>query len=128
MALTDRQESNLISKGDCFEHWHSEDRVLTHDDVLTLQGLAKATVVIGDITVDSRQDYLLVDTSVLSITVTLPRANQGREIEIMKNATANYLRILTSGTDKIFGLSEVRVYNYGTSLRFKAIPNGWFII
>lgn len=126
--LSPAQESNLTSFGDCFDHWHSSDRVLDHDSLLALQSLAEPVPVTGDITVTTQQDLILVDTSLKNITVTLPLASKGREIEVMKNAEPNMLIVKTSGTDLILGADELRAYNYGTSLRFKAIPFGWIII
>jgi len=127
-TLTERQVSNLTSAGDCFEHYHSSDRVLSHGDVAELQNLAAVRTITGDFTVGANDDFLLVDTSVVNIAVTLPLAGNGRELEIMKNADANYISIKAVGTDLILGANELRVYNYGTSIRLKAIPNGWAII
>ena len=128
MSLSPQQESTLVSGGDCFDHWHSSDRVRTHDDILTMQALAKATLVSSDTTITSKQDYLIVDTSSGNVTVTLPFSNNGREIEIMKNAQANYLSIVPFGDDVILKSKEVRVFNYGTSLRFKGFTGGWIIV
>jgi len=127
-VFTDRQESALTSGGDCFDHWHSADRVLTHDDVANLQSLDNILNVSSDVSLADQCDLVIVDTSVSNVTLTLPRASNGREVEIMKNAPANYLSIKTVGTDKILGDIELRVYNYGTSLRFKAMQTGWIII
>ena len=125
--LTEQQESNLVSGGDCPDHWHSQDRVLDRSSLLTLQSLARAYETNDSMTVTDTMDYVIVDTSAANVTITLPRSHNGREIEVMKNAAPNYLRILTSNTDKILGYSEIRVYNYGTALRFKAISTGWII-
>ena len=126
--LTQAQESGLTSGGDCVDHWHSTDRILQHDDILEFQQLTKAIAVTSNKTVDDRWDYLLVNTDTGNITITLPPAINGREIEVMKNATPNYVSIVPTGTDRILGSTEIRVFNYGTSLRFKAITGGWFII
>lgn len=126
--LTAQQESSLVSGGDCFDHWHSADRVLDRSSLLTLQSLARAYETNDSITVTDTMDYVIVDTSAGNVTITLPRAHNGREIEVMKNATANTLIILTTSPNKILGESELRVYNYGTSLRFKAVSTGWVMI
>jgi len=126
--ITPFQESSLVSAGDCFEHWHSADRVLDHVSVLSLQGASPAFSVSENFTVTLQQDFILVDTTLKSITISLPLASNGREIEIMKNARPNTLIIQSSGLDLILDSSEVRVYNYGTSLRFKATSFGWIMI
>lgn len=126
--LSPQQESSLTSRGDCFEHWHSEDRVLRHDDVLAYQSLTVVFDVSTNTVIDDRFDFIRVDTSAGNVDVTLPPAKSGRELEVMKNSAANRLRILPSNSDLILGATEVRVFNYGTSLRFKAVSDGWFII
>ena len=126
--LTEQQESNLVSGGDCPDHWHSQDRVLDRSSLLTLQSLARAYETNDSITVTDTMDYVIVDTSAANVTITLPRSHNGREIEVMKNATPNFLKIITTYPDKILGDSEVRVYNYGTALRFKAVTTGWVIV
>lgn len=126
--LTEQQESSLVSGGDNFDHWHSSDRVLDRSSLLTLQSLARAYETNDSITVSDTMDYVIVDTSASDVTITLPRSHNGREIEIMKNATENFLKILTTSPDKVLGESEIRVYNYGTSLRFKSISTGWIIV
>ena len=126
--LTPQQESNLVSGGDCPDHWHSQDRVLDRSSLLTLQSLARAYETNDSITVTDTMDYVIADTSASNITITLPRAHNGREIEVMKNATSNFLKIITTSPDKILEQTEVRVYNYGTALKFKAVSTGWIIV
>lgn len=126
--LTEQQESNLVSGGDCPDHWHSQDRVLDRSSLLTLQSLARAYETNDSITVTDTMDYVIADTSAGNITITLPRSHNGREIEVMKNATPNFLKIITTSPDKILEQTEVRVYNYGTALKFKAVSTGWIIV
>lgn len=128
MPLTGYQESTLTSGGDCFDHWHSSDRILTHDDIGQLQRLSAIINVTGNITASFTQDVLLCDTTSTSFTVSLPVAAQGVEIEIVKIVQANTLTIQLSGTDLIYGQSSVLVYNIGTALRFKSITGGWILI
>lgn len=126
--LTPAQESSLTSGGDNFDHWHSADRVVSHGDLRELQALEVVSPVTSNTVIGNREDFILADTSSNSIIITLPEAKNGREIEIVKNAQANALYITTWGTNLILGSNVVIVYNYGTSLRFKAIPGGWTII
>ena len=121
-------ESQLVGGGDCFLHWHSSDRVITHSDLRKLQQLDVFRTVTGDSSVLPNDDFILVNTTSASVTVTLPLASASREIEIMKNAAPNRISVVTSGTDTILGVTEARIYNYGTSLRFKAVTGGWIII
>lgn len=126
--LSQQQESELISGGDCLAHWHSSDRVVSHGDLRELQNLAVVYNSSGDIMVSTREDFILADTSVSNMTVSLPEARNGREIEVVKYSPANKLTVSAWGSNKILGSDQVIVYNYGTSLRFKAIQGGWIII
>ena len=126
--LTARQESTLTSGGDSFDHWHSSDRIKSHDDISAYQRLANVNAVSSDFTATTNTDFVIVDTSLGNIAVTLPPALNGKEIEVMKNAAANTLYIRPASLNLILGATELKVYNYGTSLRFKAINNGWICI
>lgn len=126
--LTPVQESELVSGGDCFGHWHSSDRVVSHGDLRELQNLAVVYDSSGDVVVSTREDFILADTSSSNLTVSLPEARGGREIEVVKYSPANKLTVAAWGDNKILGADQVIVYNYGTSLRFKAIQGGWIII
>ena len=129
MPLDPIQESNLVSGGDCFEHWHSSDRSLSHDDVLQYQSLTTVRSVSTDINVDDRWDYILVDTSSGNRTVTLPLALNGREIEVIKATAANKVTILPSGADTIIGATGVIIQSRFDAIRLKAVHGtGWFAI
>ena len=129
MPLDPIQESSLVSGGDCFEHWHSSDRTPTHDTVLQYQSLATVRSVTTDVTVDDRWDYILVDTSTGNRTVTLPLANNGREIEVIKATAANKVTILPSGADTIIGATGVIIQSRFDAIRLKAVHGtGWFAI
>lgn len=128
MSLSDQQESALTSGGDCFEHYHTVDRVLDHNSLSQLQQLATTVNVTTNVTAKNGQDILLVDTTAASIDVTLPLAMRGMEFIIVKTAAANVLTIILSGTDLIYGASSVTAFVLGTSLHFKAITGGWILI
>ena len=62
--LDPQQESNLTSQGDCFEHWHSQDRIPTHEFKLGLDYLEMyLSVGSGSTTLAGSEDYVLVDTT-----------------------------------------------------------------
>jgi len=126
--LTSAQESSLTSAGDCFDHWHSSDRILDHTSVLSLQGISQVFKVTDDFTVTLNQDIIAVDTTLKDITITLPLTGNGRDIEIIKVASPFKLYVQLSGTDLIYGETLVEMDVLGTSLRFKAILGGWVLI
>lgn len=128
MPLTPQQESNLTSAGDCREHWHSEDRILSQDSVIQFQNLTTLKPISDDFAVTERWNGVLVDTTLQNVVVTLPTARHGREFEVVKNAAAHYVSIIPTGVDTILGLAEARIYNYGTALRLKAITGGWVFV
>ena len=121
-----RQEALMLNGADCPLHFHSQDRVPTHDTLSALQGVAKQTIPTGeDYTATSQDDYILCAGS---CTVTLPPARNGQEYEIVKTFAGGVVTILPSGTDTIIGTTSVLVYVQWTALRFKAISGGWAII
>ena len=126
--LTAAQESNLTSAGDCFEHWHSQDRAVVHSDIGQLQRLGIITEVTSSGDIKLPQDVLLCDTTASSLTISLPVAPKGTEIEIVKTASPNVLTIQPTSPDLIYGQSSVLVYNIGTALRFKSIQGGWILV
>lgn len=89
-----RIESELTSGGDCFSHYHSSDRVNTHDDVTRLDQLeTSAATSTGPYTVPIGLNYLLVDTTAGGITVNLPTPSLLVSITIIKKVAANVVTV-----------------------------------
>lgn len=127
--LTLQQESNLTSAGDCFEHWHSQDRVPVYSDIAEYQSLARQVVVSSDAFVSPEADYLLVDTSMGDVNIQLPPAMRGREIEVIKTASAYRVIILPDSGETIIGAEGVVIQSRYDALRIKAVQNmGWVAI
>lgn len=122
------QEAALINGGDCFSHWHSEDRVPSQDFLHGLHAVSAQSPVSANATLTGSEDFILVDTSAGNVTVTLPRAINGTEVEIMKKYLANTLIILPQGSDTILLTTGVTIQSGGASLRFKAIGSDWRLI
>lgn len=118
--LDPRQEQALIGGGDCFEHYHSEDRRATQQQMNQLQGILNQTTATANTTLLDHHDHVLVDTSAGSITITLPVGKDGKEYEITKTAAANTVTIVPSGTDTILGATGVVILYQWTSVRLKA--------
>jgi len=126
--LTELQESNLTSYGNCFEHYHLEDRVVDRPKVLAIQELSPVKEITSSFACDDRWDYVVADTTSANITVTLPLAGNGREIEVTKFAAPHYVSIVPTGSDTITGATEVRLFSQWNSVRLKAITGGWVIV
>lgn len=121
-----QQEALMLNGADCPLHYHSIDRIPTHDTLNALEEIAKQVNVAGDIYFATEDDdYILVGQQ---CDVTLPVAKNGKEIEVIKTFNGSYIRILPSGTDTIVGDTSVIVYVQWTALRFKAVAGGWIII
>ena len=75
--MTPWQETALTGGGDCFTHWHSEDRRPTQDFLHGLHSVANTVVASSNITLTGNEDVLRVDTSAGDVIVTLPYAKGG---------------------------------------------------
>lgn len=120
------QEALMLNGADCPLHYHSQDRIPTHDTLNALEAIAKQQVVTGNsYSATEEDDFVLVSQYCV---VTLPVAKNGKEIEVVKTFPGSYIKILPTGTDTIIGDTSVIVYDQWTALRFKAITGGWIII
>lgn len=121
-------DPTLVNGGDCFAHYHSEDRVPRHDTLKGLQSVAERRSVTGDTTLTDSNDFVLVDTSAGNVMITLPRALGGKEYEVTKTSPFNYIAVVPAAGETILGETEVRIFNQWTSIRFKAVAGGWIAI
>ncbi len=120
--ITDR---SLIGGGDCFAHWHSADRVPSSDMLHGLQAIAKQQPVTGDYQATINDDYLLVDTSAGDVTITLPMAVGGNEVEILKMSSAYTVIVLPMGTDTILTTTGVTISTGDAAIHFKSFGTDW---
>lgn len=118
------QENSLIGGGDCFLHFHSDDRVATQDFLHGLQKVAKVLNGTSNVVLKN-EDFVSIDTRTGNITVTMPRAINGREVELNKPYPANTLIIVPQGADTIMQGAGVTISSGGASLRFKAFGTDW---
>ena len=119
------EDRSLVSGGDCFSHWHSEDRRPTQSFLHGLQDIANQVPVSGPVTLKGSEDFVIVDTGAGNVTVTLPKAIRGIEIEVMKLRSANTIIVLPQGTDTILGMPGATITSGGASIRFKAVGTDW---
>lgn len=118
--------NSLTGGGDSFDHYHSTDRIPTHDTLQQIHQLdTKRTVSTATYTVVEQDDILLCSVnSVVSFPAS--KAN-GREIEVVMTG-GNALTVDLAGSDTIFGEGSVLLEIVGTALRFKSISGGWILI
>lgn len=118
----------LNSRGDCYAHWHSEDRIPTQNFLHGLQAIANTTVVTSDTTLNGNTDFVRVDTSAGDVTITLPPAKGGSEITVIKTSALNTLTVKGSGSETINGDNVHTYTTLWSSRTFKAIDGQWSII
>lgn len=124
------EDSSLTGGGDCLSHWHSSDRQATHDLRKGLEGMAYVLEVSVSTQLDGKEDIISVDTSSgATVTVTLPRAIQRREVEILKPNNPGTVLIAPLGTDTLMGSTATRsVSSGGSAIHLKALGTDWRII
>ncbi len=121
----DQVPDSLVNGGDCTLHHHSADRYPTHVTLSRLQQLTNQRVIsTATYTVASTDDILLIG---VVCAVTFPRANNGREIEVVMTGTGN-VTVNFAGTDKLYGQTSALLNLQGMALRFKAIVGGWVLL
>ncbi len=125
--MNDQRESQLYGNAENFEHYHTSEP-FNQSNVAELQGATTVNPVTGDYTLTSRDDIILVDTSSGPVVITLPEAAQGREYEVVKAAEGSYVSVVPTNPDSVLWNEEVRFYNRGTAIRFKATTGNWIAI
>jgi hypothetical protein len=128
MELDDRQISELTGTGECYLHWHPDDRVVTNDTVKGVASQALVTSVSTNTSIGYSPDIVLVDTSAGNITITVPLAKSGNEVKIVKVAAPNTLTIQLSGSDLVYSNTNILVYTIGTALHLKGVDGGYILI
>ncbi len=123
--MTQDQEASLLTGGDCFTHYHSEDRRPTADFLHGLNSVERETVVTtSTYTITSADDHVAVSTT---CTVTLPLAKRG-QIYTVTRSGSGLVTVVTSGMDTVCGDTSVQLTVQWMSLTFKATSSGWIII
>ena len=117
-------EASLVGGGDCFAHWHSQDRQPSQDFLHGLHQLAKVVVKSGNYAVQKNEDFVLVSGIA---TVTLPLSNNGQEYTVVRIGTG-YVTVATTGADTVCGDTSVVMTTRWMSLTFKAVSGGWVIV
>lgn len=123
-----RTESELTGGGDCFAHWHSADRVRTHDDVTRLDQLeTSAATATSPYTVPIGLNYLLVDTTAGNVTVNLPTPSLLVSITIIKKVAGNVVTVQPpSGT--INGAATYPLNTAYQSAKFKSLDGINYVV
>lgn len=126
LDLSDIEVSYLRNGADNPYHFHSHDQIPTHATLLQLEALeAQKSVSTSTYTATGEDDYLLCSATT---TITLPRAINGTEIEIIKSFAGGYVKIVPSGTDLIMGTTSMTILVQYTACHLKSTSLGWLLV
>ena len=122
--MTPQQEAELTGGGDCFAHFHSEDRKATQELLQGLHGVAEQRTFSASTTLTGSENYVLVDAAA-PVNITMPVARNGLEVEVGKRSGVGTVTVLPQGSDTILLGPGVSFTGVGTSIRFKAFGTDW---
>ena len=122
------EDFSLTSGGDCRSHWHSEDRVPTQNFLHGLQTVAARNSVTGSYAATGKEDFIIADTSAADSFITLPKARNGLEVEVLKPSANFTVVILPQGSDTVLGTLGASFTSQNAALRFKAFGTDWKLI
>ena len=122
--ITAQQEDQLINAGECYLHYHPDDRQPTHDTLNRLQNLAAPQATAVSKTLSYENDYIECSAT---CTITFPQARAGKEFEVI-NIGSGTVTVLPTSPDTLVGDTSVVIEQQWTALRFKAVPGGWVLI
>ena len=124
--LSVEQESALTSQGDCYEHYHSSDRLITSEDGITLNAIERsASFVNGTHSIPSDVVYVLANSTSGNVNLTLPNPSKKLSVTVIKTVAGNSVIINTpSGT--INGVSSYTMTSAYQTAKFKAINGNYY--
>ena len=123
--MSPEQEAELVNGGDCRSHFHIDDRQPSQSFLQGLQGVANRVPIAANTTLTGREDFVSVDTSAGNVTLNMPIAKQGLEIEILKLSLLNTVILLPQGADTILLTAGVTITVGNAAVRFKAFGTDW---
>ena len=121
------EEFSLINGGDCFSHFHSEDRRPTQDFLHGLQSVARINYPATSFDVSLHDDYHLVDTTAGAVTATLPLALGNRLITFVRLTGANNITLAVSGVDTVNGGVSLVISSSYSPVRLLAIKGVGYV-
>ena len=126
--LTDTQESNLTSAGDCFEHYHSSDRIPTHEAYTRMLSLESfVAVTSGASVVRSDVDYVLADSTAGVCTLTLPNVSRNGSITVVKVSALNTV-VIQAAVGLINGAATYVLAAAYSHAKLKALGGNYYVV
>lgn len=120
-------EMALVGGGDCFLHFHSEDRRPSRDMLEGLQNLATVVTATADYSASLATDYHLIDTSSGIVAVELAKARGNRLTTFVKTAGGNNLVLTPTAPDTINGASSLIISSTYSPVRLLAIQGVGYV-
>jgi len=125
-VLTPEQESSLVSQGDCHEHYHSSDRVVTHEDGMQLIANEKSVFLAnGSHVIPEGTDYVIADSTSGNVTLALPNPSSKQIVTVIKKVAGNSV-IINAPSGLINGASSYTLSSAYQTARFKAISGNYY--
>ena len=110
------------------EDTRQEDKFPSRDSRVWQDSLETTKTISTNYSVTADDDYLLVDTTSGSVTITLPSAASGRKLTVQRIAGANNVILETSGADTIDGATTFTVSDTRRSVTIKSTHAGYITV
>ena len=124
--LSVEQEAALVSQGDCYEHYHSSDRLITSEDGITLNAIERsASFVNGTHSIPSDVVYVLANSSSGNVNLTLPNPSKRLSVTVIKTSASNSV-IIRSPSGTINGVTSYTLTSAFQTAKFKAIDGNYY--
>lgn len=120
MALTPEQEYQLTSGFDTNLHSHDFDRQLTSKSLAQIQEIEKCITVTANYTASYRDDFILVDSTSNTVTVTLPFAKGQKEIVVVRVKGTFGVTIAAQSPNTVNGSASIPITSPHLAVRLKA--------
>ena len=124
--MNPQQESVLINGGDCPLHYHTIDRVVTHDTLNAIYAIATQHIITTATFTASGADDIIICP--ITCTITLPTAKNGKRYIIIKTFSGSSVIINSTGTDTINGSTSNTISTQWDTRTLLAIDTGGWII
>ena len=118
------QENQLTQGGECYLHYHPDDRVPTHDTLARLQAIAGVVTKSASYTATYTDDWICVSATA---TITLPKPRSGRELMIVNIGAATTVTIAVPSGYTINGASSINFNTQWTAKRIKQISTTGYV-
>ena len=124
--LSPEQESALTSQGDCYEHFHSSDRQVTYEQILSMISLEMTiTLANGTHIVPLGAIYVLANSISGNVNLTLPNPSKNLSVTVIKTSANNSV-IISSPSGTINGSASYSMTSAYQTAKFKAIAGNYY--